>query len=202
MAHSRVLVKGSAVSREGFYVAIACVAISVAALLLIGLRRTSYKMAVTGANEISVFEKLNSLEQGLYSDLSTASEDILLSFKENGEFMSVEKLEEEFIPPFVKDSAWISRGEHAWQLVLPDAGGEKEAIYVGFSEAKGESLAAKVGSFALLIAIKGEGGSSEVWYRARDEKSNFPKSSAEFLKLGWKKCVSHTGQSEKERIKG
>lgn len=200
MVHSKTIVKGSSVSREGFYVSLACAFIVAAALVLIGVRRTSYKIAQTGENEISVFEALNPLEQGLYADLSTASEDILLNFKENGEFMSVKELEEQFIPPFVKDSAWISRGEHAWLLSSSEK--DEQALYVGLPESNAEGEASKVGAFVLLVKIKGESEVCEVWYHARDEKIASPRSFEDFVKYGWKKCVSHTGQSEKERIKG
>lgn len=160
--------------------------------------------------QLNAFEDLNGNELAIFSALQTAAIEIsdLHEFEGPG-WASVEKLEEIYVPPFVRDSAWRKQGEIDWTMKDLQVGELHIAIYQGrpAKEAIG-------GTFLLLMLHdhkKKQGNAAagkthapyEIWFNTNlDKKSPDVITDQALISSGWREVVALTGEDELIRTKG
>ncbi|MQG93047.1 hypothetical protein F6X59_10110 [Pseudomonas sp. MN1F] len=178
MRHTQV-VRPAGAGHETLYVllvSLLIVALAASVVLLRGEREDEQAIA---SHQIDARRDLTAAEQGIYTDLRVAFDEIQLLREERAATPSVETLAEEGLPPFVADAGSHSRGSHQWQWLAAGA-------YLGRSQAPQVA-----GSFLMILP---NAGSTEVdmWLR-RDSAAVLPDDlgQAALIAAGWQQVVSH-----------
>ncbi|MCX2888211.1 MULTISPECIES: DUF6162 family protein [Pseudomonas] len=152
------------------------VALAAGVVLLRGEREDEQAIA---SHQIDARRDLTAAEQGLYTDLRVAFDEIQLLREENTVAPSVQALADEGLPPFVVDAGSQSRGNHQWSWLETGA-------YLGRSHAP------EVAGSLLLILPADSTGEADVWLR-RDSAAVMPDDlgQAALIAAGWQQVVSH-----------
>jgi hypothetical protein len=178
MSHTQV-VRPAGAGHETLYVllvSLLIVALAASVVLVRGERDDEQAIA---SHQIDARRDLTAAEQGLYTDLRVAFDEIQLLREESAATPSVETLAEEGLPPFVADAGSQSRGNHQWQWLPAGA-------YLGRSQAPHVA-----GSF-LMILPAADSAEVDVWLR-RDSAALLPDDlgQAALIAAGWQQVVSH-----------
>ncbi len=173
------VVRPAGAGHETLYVlliSLLIVALAASVVLLRGEREDEQAIA---SHQIDARRDLTAAEQGIYTDLRVAFDEIQLLREENDAVPEVAALAEEGLPPFVDDAGSQSRGAHRWQWLQAGA-------YLGSSQ---DSDVA--GSFLLLLPTAPD-GQADVWLR-RDSAVAIPASldAEALIATGWRQVVSH-----------
>ena len=130
-------------------------------------------------HQIDARRDLTAAEQGLYTDLRVAFDEIQLLREENAAAPGVQALADEGLPPFVVDAGSQSRGSHQWTWLVPGA-------YLGRSQAP------EIAGSLLLILPPDSTGQADIWLR-RDSAAIIPDDlgQAALIAAGWQQVVSH-----------
>jgi hypothetical protein len=163
--------------------------------------------------QVSAFDTLTGADQALYNALYTAKDDILYVYDEinqttpdNAPFRwpSLKDLQNEQLPPFLKDKSWEQNGSLQWTLYEPLAKGEMQGstMYLGTDGSQ-----PKQGSFLLLIGHSHAGfqntNAINIWWNAKNHvvmpQSGFRDG---LILQGWREVVPHSGAQEVKRIYG
>ncbi|MFS0827023.1 DUF6162 family protein [Pseudomonas phoenicis] len=173
------VVRPAGAGHETLYVLLAALVIVLLAAAVVGVRGAREDEVALGAHEIDARRDLTPAEQGLYTDLRVAADEMRLLREDTGSSPDIALLAEEGLPPFVVDASSESRGRHQWQRLSDDA-------YLGRSQA-----AEVAGSFLLLLPA-GAGTEPVVWLRRQNDATPPPDRSATALAdAGWQQVVSH-----------
>ncbi|TBV16250.1 DUF6162 family protein [Stutzerimonas kirkiae] len=175
------VVRPAGAGHETLYVLLFCLCILLGAGLVVAWQSTSEPDDELAAHQIDARFDLTSAEQGIYTDLRVAHEEIAIHQEEEGRLPSPELLAEEGFPPFAEDSSHRSRGAHLWQLV--EVGGRQ--AYTGLSES-----VAVAGSF-LMLADEVSATESDIWLN-RTKAPELPTqlSSDALVATGWKQIAT------------
>jgi hypothetical protein len=177
---------------------------------LIAINRTIKDEIKLKSYQIDAFYTLSGNDQGIFSDLYSASLEIEALHRDNGEIWpTISELSDRqlALSPFMEDAIWKSRGQHKWTLFTHDQGNVHRAIYIGKSS--DESVA---GNFLVLCehfhSIDGsyyvgvnKPRPYSIWYNggwSLPNSSNI--SEGTLIASGWKEAVPYTGNDELKRI--
>ncbi|MFJ4440903.1 DUF6162 family protein [Pseudomonas sp. NPDC089422] len=178
MSHTQV-VRPAGAGHETLYVlliSLLIVALAASVVLLRGEREDEQAIA---SHQIDARRDLTAAEQGIYTDLRVAFDEIQLLREERAAPPSIEALAEEGLPPFVVDAGSQSRGSHQWQWLANGA-------YLG------RSLAPQVAGSFLMMLPAADSAEVDVWLR-RDSAAVLPDDlgQAALAAAGWQQVVSH-----------
>lgn len=193
------------------------VSITVGIILIIwGIGVASFNLAEVRAEllpyQINGYQSLKATEQGLYSDLENAGYEIdAVHDDNNGQWLSIAELRDNYFAPFLEDESWKRRGRLSWRHFVLDQDLTHGVMYVGISEDTSVS-----GSMLLFMEHKhgvageaeglsdkdGEGEHFEIWYHptvtALEENRQWREQ--ELIRNGWKQVVPYRGVEELERL--
>ncbi|HDS1737856.1 DUF6162 family protein [Pseudomonas sp. BP8] len=157
-------------------VALLILAVAASVVMLRGEREDEVSIA---SHQIDARRDLNAAEQGVFTDLWVAFDEIQMLRAEDSVTPAVATLAEEGLPPFVSDAASASRGRHQWQWLEAGA-------YLGRSQD-----AQVAGSFLLILPEQAD-GAADVWLR-RDSAAVTPDALDQqaLVAAGWQQIVSH-----------
>ncbi|MCP4114593.1 MAG: hypothetical protein GY737_04185 [Desulfobacteraceae bacterium] len=203
------IVKPVSTKSEVIYLFVAvAVVVMIAGGVIAGRIRPSDEK-VLKAHQISAFRDLATLEQGTFNDLYAAAMEINeLHGMGDEEWPSLATLENEFMPPFVKDQVWEKRGSLAWEQRVPWSGTRHVALYLGVPRDAGG-----FGCF-LLVMLHDHAGKRpgtdtvehapyEIWHHDEPDVA-FPEivTDQALMAKGWKEVVPYKGEEEVKRLKG
>lgn len=141
----------------------------------VGLRPWRPAGTELAAHQVSAFDVLTPLEQGLFNDLRAAADEIRVRQRQEQAWPEPAALAAEAIPPFTPDAAWAQRGRLAWRRL--DAHAPTHAVYWGRNPAS---------EWALVLTVD----AAAVWRRTPREDSAIPQAIPEMLVLdGWQELV-------------
>ena len=141
----------------------------------LGARRVQPGVSPLASHQQSAFAALSALDQGLFSDLRSAAEEIRALQTQQKSWPETAALAAESIPPFVEDAVWVQRGRLIWRRM--DAHAPTHAVYWGRN--------AEV-EWALVLS----GESTAVWRRPLKADGAIPQAIPEMLVLdGWTEFV-------------
>ncbi|OEU82667.1 MAG: hypothetical protein BA865_11905 [Desulfobacterales bacterium S5133MH4] len=209
--HTQV-VKPSGASREGVYfILVTAIVVAVAGILIMHRTRVEPQKLLFDY-QISGYKDLNNFEQGTFVALYTAAMEIDASHDDNeGTWLSVRDLQEQFMPPFARDRAWETSGKLAWTQKILNREKIHMTAYLGKPSEPDIS-----GSFLLVLShshsaegdyVIGEAEHDDepfkIWY-TRKAHVDFPEGlNIQSLTVkGWKEVVPYKGEEERRRIKG
>ena len=175
----------------------------------IGIRNLGGRPSNLPVWQVDAFSDLNTRELSVFNELLSAGPEIDAFHEDEGGWPTVLQLEEEYIPPFVKNNAWKKNGRIFWQREILSNSGSHVAIYKGTPENIG-----KMSSTFLLIMMhdhaKKQGNAGmpvhaphEVWIHSSMDK-DFPETVTDqaLISSGWKEVVARRGEDEMKRTKG
>lgn len=173
------VIRPAGAGHETLYVLLAALLIAALAATVVGLRGERVDEQTIASHQIDARRDLNAAEQGVYTDLHVATEEILALRQENGQAPAVQALADDALPPFVDDTSSASRGRHQWQWLASGA-------YLGSSQD------ADVAGNFLLILPQADTAPAQVWLR-RDRSTRAPDDlgQAALIAAGWQEIVSH-----------
>ncbi|MFJ4156969.1 DUF6162 family protein [Pseudomonas sp. NPDC090233] len=179
-AHSRTqVVRPAGAGHETLYVLLVSLLIVIVAATVVLLRGEREDEQTIASHQIDARRDLTAAEQGIFTDLRVAFDEIQLLREEAAAVPDVQALADEGLPPFVVDAGSQSRGNHQWQWLPAGA-------YLGRSQAPEVA-----GSF-LLILPGDSSGEADVWLR-RDSAAVVPDDLGQtaLVAAGWQQVVSH-----------
>lgn len=131
------------------------------------------------SHQIDARRDLTPAEQGLYTDLRVAFDEIQYLREEEGAVPDVQTLAAEGLPPFVVDAGSQGRGNHHWSLLADGA-------YLGRSQAP------EIAGDLLMILPAEAGAEAEVWLLRDSPSSSVDDlAPASLIVAGWRQVVSH-----------
>jgi len=178
---SRVqVVRPAGAGHETLYVALVALLILVLAATVVSLRSEPEAETRVAAHQLDARVDLNAAEQGIYTDLRVAFDEIQARREEAPGLASVELLAEEGFAPFVADASSVTRGAHQWRLL------DGSHAYFGASPQPDTA-----GSFLLLVP-EAHDGVADVWL-SRDAAPALPAelSASALQAAGWKQIATH-----------
>jgi len=173
------VVRPAGAGHETLYVLLVSLLIVIVAATVVLLRGEREDEQAIANHQIDARRDLTAAEQGIYTDLLVAFDEVQLLREETAAVPGVEALAEEGLPPFVVDAGSQSRGGHQWSWLEPGA-------YLGRSQAP------EVAGSLLLILPADSTGQADVWLR-RDSAAMTPDDlgQAALIAAGWQQVVSH-----------
>ena len=173
------VVRPAGAGHETLYVVLISLLIVVLAATVVWMRGEREDEQTIASHQVDARRDLTAAEQGIYTDLRVAFDEIQLLREETAAVPGVDALAAESLPPFVVDAGSQSRGSHQWLWLQTGA-------YLGRSQDL--QLA---GSF-LLILPGDSSGQADVWLR-RDSAAVTPDDfdQAALIAAGWRQVVSH-----------
>ncbi len=177
---SRVqVVRPAGAGHETLYVALFALLILIVAATVVSLRGERDDETRIEAHQLDARRDLNAAEQGIYTDLRVAFDEIQARRAEEPDLASVELLAEEGFAPFANDASSVTRGGHQWRAVPGNA-------YLGASP-RPETA----GSFLLLVP-EAQDGAADVWLNRNTEPALPAELTASALQAaGWKQIAAH-----------
>lgn len=142
-------VRPASARRETITVAVISLAIIVTAGAIIGLRGRVEAAQELAEYQISAYDGLNPIEQGIYNDMLAAALDVDMYHADTLRWPTVAQLQGQYIAPFVKDLSWQQRGALEWQQDIPNIEMQHTVAYYALSQ-KPETT----GSFLLWMTHK------------------------------------------------
>ncbi|MFK5732546.1 hypothetical protein KW869_03340 [Pseudomonas urmiensis] len=173
------VIRPAGAGHETLYVLLSALLIVLLAATVVGLRGEREDEVSIANHQIDARRDLNAAEQGVFTDLWVAFDEIQMLREENTAAPTVTALAEEGLPPFVNDASSDSRGRHQWQWLAAGA-------YLGSSQD-----AQVAGSFLLILPANAD-GQADVWLR-RDRAALVPDDLGQeaLIAAGWQQIVSH-----------
>ena len=173
------LIRPAGAGHETLYVLLVSLLIVLLAASVVLLRGEREDHQVIASHQIDARRDLTAAEQGLYTDLRVAFDEIQLLREENAAAPDVDTLAAEGLPPFVRDAGSQRRGDHRWSWLEAGA-------YLGRSQAP------QIAGSLLLIVPADSAGQADVWLR-RDSAAMPPDDlgQAALIAAGWQQVVSH-----------
>ncbi|WDY56190.1 DUF6162 family protein [Pseudomonas sp. PSKL.D1] len=173
------LVRPAGAGHETLYVLLTSLLIVVLAATVVLLRGEREDEQAIASHQIDARRDLTAAEQGIYTDLRVAFDEIRLLREESASVPSVDVLAEEGLPPFVVDAGSQSRGAHQW-------------AWLGTGAYLGRSQAPEVAGSFLMIVPTDDHAQVDVWLR-RDSAAVTPDDlgQAALIAAGWQQVVSH-----------
>lgn len=152
------------------------VALAASVVLMRGERVDDQPIA---SHQVDARRDLSPAEQGLYTDLRVALDEIRYLREEQGSTPEVEALASEGLPPFVDDAGSQSRGNHQWSRLAGSA-------YLGRSQAP------DIAGHLLMVVPDESDAEADVWLnRDTASPSVADLSPASLIAVGWRQIVSH-----------
>lgn len=173
-------VEPAGASRETLYLLGLCLLILAIAAAVILQQQTSTTEAQLAPYQLDARRDLSAAEQGLYTDLLVALEEIHYLQDETGALATPAELADESFPPFATDISSTQRGGHQWELARLDGG----AVYLGVSQ----ELA--IAGHFLLLADASSSMTDTVWLNASPD-TGLPADlqQSTLVAAGWKQLV-------------
>ncbi|MBM7395621.1 hypothetical protein JOE27_000376 [Pseudomonas sp. M5] len=173
------VVRPAGAGHETLYVLLVSLLIVIVAACVVLLRGEREDEQAIASHQIDARRDLTPAEQGIYTDLRVAFDEVQLLREETAAVPSVASLAEEGLPPFVVDAGSQSRGSHQWQWLEAGA-------YLGRSQAPQVA-----GSFLLIVPHE-HSAQPDVWLR-RDSAAVMPDDlgQAALIAAGWQQVASH-----------
>ncbi|MBA1200320.1 hypothetical protein G7009_00680 [Pseudomonas capeferrum] len=173
------VVRPAGAGHETLYVLLASLLIIILAATIVTMRGERVDEVALASHQIDARRDLTAAEQGLYTDLLVAFDEIQALREENAGAPSIDTLVDEGLPPFVTDASSESRGRHQWLWM-------ESGAYLGRSQ---DSTVA--GSF-LLILPQTLATPADVWLR-HDSATLAPADlgSEALIGAGWKQIATH-----------
>jgi len=206
------IVKPSGTSHEGLYFVLTVAVVIATAGICIMHRTRAEPEQVLFEYQISGYKDLNNFEQGTFLALYTAAMEIDANHDNNeGTWSSVRDLQEQFMPPFAHDRAWVMSGKLIWTQKILNTDMIHATAYLGRP-----SISDISGSFLLVLlhdhSTEGDyqigepehdEGPFKIWYSNKTD-AGFPKkfSVRSLAIMEWKEVIPYTGDDEMKRIKG
>ncbi|WP_449433738.1 DUF6162 family protein [Pseudomonas putida] len=173
------VVRPAGASHETLYVLLVSLLIVILAATVVVLRGEREDQQAIASHQIDARRDLSAAEQGLYTDLRVAFDEIQLLREELGAVPAVAALVDQGLPPFVADASSQRRGGHQWLWLEPGA-------FLGLSQD-----AQVAGSF-LLVIPHDSSAQPDVWLRRDSAAVAVPDLGHEALiAAGWQQVVSH-----------
>jgi hypothetical protein len=163
--------------------------------------------------QVSAFDTLTGADQAIYNSLYTVKDEIPYIYEQINYFNApgekfrwpnLEDFQNEFLPPFYKDTSWEQNGSLQWSLFEPLAEGEMQGstMYLGTAgQQPGQ------GSFLLVIGHVHAGFTNNnaivIWWNPQN-RMEMPESGFRdsLILRGWKEVVPYSGDLEVKRIFG
>ncbi|QLF94524.1 hypothetical protein HW090_15495 [Pseudomonas sp. ABC1] len=175
------VVRPAGAGHETLYVLLFCLCILVLAGLFIGWQASDETNETLAAHQVDARRDLTSAEQGIYTDLRVAHEEILIRQEEEGLLPQPDTLADEGFPPFTQDTSHQTRGAHHWQLAEVDG----QLAYLGRSESVDVA-----GSF-LMLTDEVSATESDIWLNRANTPELPPHLSSDTLiATGWKQIAT------------
>lgn len=203
-----ITVQPSHSRNEMVYVLLTTLLVIIVAGATIALRLRTTNEVSLQSFQINAFEVLKTDEQGIFNDLYAAAMEIIDYHEmEDEKWISVNQLEEDFIPPFVHDVAWSKRGKPKWNMKVLDSETRHTVMYLGQTDNVSDS-----GSFLLVclhehkkkvVQTGAVHAPFEIWHNP-DKEVTLPDrfSDQVLISEGWKEVVAYKGEDELKRLKG
>ena len=172
-------VRPAGAGHETLYVALAAVLILLLAAAVVALRGVREDDTPIAAHQLDARRDLTAAEQGLYTDLHVAVDEIRTLREEQGGVPTPEALAAEGLPPFVDDASSARRGQHRWQW-LP------QGAFVGHTQMP------EVAGSVLLMLPDDDSLPTAIWLR-RGDSVVLPSElrPQTLIDAGWQQIVSH-----------
>ncbi|CAG8863644.1 hypothetical protein PS627_00582 [Pseudomonas fluorescens] len=173
------VVRPAGAGHETLYVLLTSLLIVALAATVVSLRGERVDEVAIASHQLDARRDLNAAEQGIYTDLRVAFDEIQMQREESALTPSVQALADEGFPPFVADASSASRGSHQWQWL--DLG-----AYLG------QSADSQVAGSFLLIVPQASEGQADVWLR-REGVSAVPTAldAGSLITAGWQQIATH-----------
>lgn len=173
------VIRPAGAGHETLYVLLTALLILALAATVVTLRGEREDEVSIESHQIDARRDLTPAEQGVFTDLLVAFDEIRQLREETGFMPEVASLAEEGLPPFVSDASSVSRGGHQWQWLAAGA-------YLGRSQDS-----AVAGSFLLIVPAQAD-ERADVWLR-RDTAAVVPDDlqPVALIAAGWQQVVSH-----------
>lgn len=164
---------------EGYWIAFLCAFILVAGALLLPFNKAHQAHPNLAKHQVMV-TALDSKPLAMISELRLAFEEIHYAYQANQSWPSVTELEEQWLPPFVKDKSWEHQGKYQWSLIAP-----------GFYQGK----PAEVGTRYLLNSTQEQ---VDIWFQLDASNTLLPSNFKleDLINNGWTQVVSSAVESE------
>ncbi|AMA46345.1 DUF6162 family protein [Pseudomonas monteilii] len=173
------VVRPAGAGHESLYVLLVALLIVIVAGTVVTLRGEREDEVRFAAHQIDARRDLSAAEQGLFTDLHVAFDEIRLLQEERGELPDVAQLADEGLPPFVTDASSVSRGGHRWTLL--DSG-----AYLGRSQDR------QVAGDLLMLPPGAPEASADVWLlRASGGPLPDALTSEALAAQGWRQVTTH-----------
>lgn len=178
---------------------------------LVGLRNNEEVINPTKSWQIDAFTYFNPQEMGVFTSLQTAAEEIIdvHVISDDEGWPTVDSLEEEYITPFVQDTAWKNQGRITWKA--SNLGADSRHINIYYGIPKNDDIR---GLFLLLLLhdhAKKQGNAAfgathapyEIWFNENlDSKEPSSITDQSLIASGWKEVIALSGDDEEKRLKG
>lgn len=175
----------------------------------IGLRNISSGNKETPEWQIEAYSSLSPQELAVFNALISAGAEIENYHADEGGWPEVRDLEEDYIPPFVRDTAWVKSGSIVWDRKVLSQNMNHVVLYRGV--AKDQDIVSS--TFLLVIMhdhVKKQGNAGvpehapyEIWMHSSPDKT-FPVivNDQALINTGWKEVVARRGEDEMKKTKG
>ncbi|MBK4987912.1 DUF6162 family protein [Pseudomonas sp. S36] len=173
------VIRPAGAGHETLYVLLVSALIVLLAAGVVALRGEREDEQAIERHQLDARRDLTAAEQGLYTDLRVAFDEIQMLREEHQAAPGVQALAEDGLPPFVDDAGSQSRGNHQWTWLQAGA-------YLGRSQAQ------DIAGSLLLILPAGNDGQPDIWLRR--DSSHMPPDDlgqAALIAAGWRQVVSH-----------
>ncbi|CAM4105849.1 hypothetical protein CCOS865_03985 [Pseudomonas reidholzensis] len=173
------VIRPAGAGHETLYVLLVALLIVALAATVVTLRGEREDEVSIASHQLDVRRDLNAAEQGVFTDLWVAFDEIQMLRAEDNSVPTVASLADDGLPPFVSDAASDSRGRHQWQWLEAGA-------YLGRSQD-----AQVAGSFLLILPAQAD-APADVWLR-RDSAAVAPDDLGHeaLIAAGWQQVISH-----------
>ncbi|MNF43621.1 hypothetical protein D3C85_997800 [compost metagenome] len=172
------VVRPAGAGHETLYVLLLCLAILTVAASVVLWRGEAQAVSSIERHQLDARRDLSASEQGIYADLRVTLDEIHLLREEQHTPPSPQTLADEGFAPFAQDASSLSRGAHAWQMLVSSA-------YFGHSQAP--SVA---GSFLMRLSADDE-GEPDIWLnRSASLTAPSDLADATLISAGWQQIVA------------
>lgn len=178
MSRTKV-VRPAGAGHESLYVLLVALLIVAVAGTVVALRGEREDEVRFAAHQVDARRDLSPAEQGLFTDLHVAFDEIRLLHAEEGHLPDVAQLADAGLPPFVADASSASRGGHRWTRL--DAG-----AYLGRSQDR------QVAGDLLMLSPGALEASADVWL-LRETGGSLPGALTPqaLAAQGWRQITTH-----------
>lgn len=192
---------------EALFVLVATIAIILIAAAILTFSGKSITQPKLRSYQISAIDKLGPNDLNIFTDLYGQATEVERLHFTNGEvWPKLNQLENDYIPPFVKDAIWEKRGKLQWAMFPTDRDEIHTVAYVGRS-----SSPEIASSFILLfehfhtldgayyIGVNKEKAFT-IWVKPGSVTIPSDFSQGALIKDGWFQVMAYTGSDELKKM--